>query len=89
MSGAGNSYGITNNTDYYSPTTSKLILGVTDNANMSTYYWSISSVNGSPVAGPNEGFVVQLDDEDCADATTFDGKVHTCGDVNDIFLFVC
>jgi len=82
VSGQGNSFGITNNDQYYSADTAKLILGTSDAP--PTLYYTVSSVNGDPQAG--EGFNLY---NDCGTVSTYDGQVHTCSDSGLFQLVLC
>lgn len=82
ISGSGNSFGITNNDQYYSADTPKLILGFSDAA--PTLYYSISTVNGDPQAGESFSF-----NSACGSVNSYDGQVHTCDDSGDFTLALC
>ncbi|KAJ9627219.1 hypothetical protein H2203_003681 [Taxawa tesnikishii (nom. ined.)] len=84
--GSGNSFGITNNPDYYNAATGKLILGWSVGNNLQ--YWTVSNSDPyDPQAG--RGFVVHESDPGCTQATTYDGAVHTCSTSSDLTLFLC
>ena len=82
INGQGNSFGITNNDQYYSASTPKLIWGFSDAP--PTLYYSVSSVNGDPQAG--ETFSL---DSSCGSVTSYDGQVHACDDSGDFTLNLC
>jgi len=82
ISGQGNSFGITNNDQYYSADTAKLIFGFSDAP--PTLYYTVSSVNGDPQAG--ETFSLNTA---CGSVFTYDGLVHTCDDSGDFVLALC
>ncbi|GAB7337091.1 hypothetical protein MBLNU457_g2492t1 [Dothideomycetes sp. NU457] len=82
ISGQGNSFGITNNNQYYSANTPKLIFGFSDAP--PTLYYTVSSVNGDPQAG--EKFSLNTA---CGSVTSYDGLVHTCTDGGDFTLALC
>ena len=55
INGPGNSLGISKNDLFWSDQTAKLILGTTTDTG--TLYWTVSEVNGNPVAPPEKFFV--------------------------------
>lgn len=82
ISGQGNSFGITNNDQYYSADTPKLIFGFSDAP--PTLYYTVSTVNGDPQTG--ETFSLNTA---CGSVTSYDGLVHTCDDSGDFTLALC
>lgn len=85
ISGQGNSFGVTKNSNYYSADTPKLIWGFSDSA--PTLYYTVSDVNGDPFAG--ETFSLSASDAGCGVVTSYDGQTHTCDDSNDFTLSLC
>lgn len=85
ISGQGNSFGITKNSDYYSASTAKLIWGFSDTP--PTLYYSVSSVNGDPFSG--ESWKLSATDGSCASVSNYDGQTNTCADSNDFTLALC
>lgn len=91
LTGQGNSYGITKSPDYYSSSTPKFVFSWTDSTSDHLTYWSVSSVDGNPLNGTagEGGFDVIFADPTCPEATTYDGKVHTCPDYNNFVIYLC
>jgi len=85
ISGEGNSFGITKNDQYYSPDTPKLIWGFSDA--VPTLYYTISNVDGDPMAG--ESFFLSSSQLTCDAVDSYDGATHVCDDSNDFTLTLC
>ncbi|KAF2857847.1 hypothetical protein K470DRAFT_260387 [Piedraia hortae CBS 480.64] len=80
FTGLGNSFGITTTQDaYWSPTGEKLILGASVDGG--SIYWTLSSVNKSPVT--------PYQVTGCGGTKEANGVVRTCGEGEGIVLEVC
>jgi hypothetical protein len=76
INGPGNSLGISKNDLFWSNETAKLILGTTSDTG--TLYWTVSEVNGNPVAPPEKFFVGSV------------GQVENiCGNASETGSHVC
>lgn len=89
IAGSGNSYGVTNTSDYYSSTTAKLILGVSDDPSSKLVYWSVSSVDGNPVANDGGFSVSAPGPQACSGTNSLNGQVYACSDTNSLQLVAC
>ncbi|KAG9943428.1 hypothetical protein KCU85_g8699, partial [Aureobasidium melanogenum] len=85
LQGQGNSYGLTKNTDYYSPNTAKLIWGASDSAGV--VYYSLNNVDGNPFDG--QSVSLTGNQPNCPAVTSVDGSTKACSDANDFTLTVC
>lgn len=74
--GEGNSWGLTTNSDYYSPNTPKLIWGFSDSDG--TVYYSVNTVDGNPFA--SSGFALTTDNAGCSNVNSPDARTRTCPD---------
>lgn len=70
------SLAIANNTDYWSPSTYKLVLGT--NSAGGTLYYAVGQANGYPLSGKGFSFLAK----DCPGISAADGQTRACGDNN-------
>lgn len=85
LQGQGNSYGLTKDSNYYSPNTAKLIWGASDNAGV--VYYSLNNVDGNPFNG--QSVKLTGNQPNCAAVTSVDGSTKACSNSNDFTLTLC
>lgn len=81
--GSGNSWGLTNNANYYSASTPKLIWGWSDSSN--TVYYSVNTVDGNPYSK----FSLNTNDSKCSNVNSPDARTRTCPSSADFTLTTC
>ncbi|KAF2724412.1 hypothetical protein K431DRAFT_309987 [Polychaeton citri CBS 116435] len=86
--GVGNTLGVTDNSRYWSGSTSKLVFGYS--SSNATVYWSVMSVDGNPFASDAGKEFNITSTKGCGGEETTTGPVYACRDDGvDLTLTLC